>query len=207
MLLVSGGMAISRAFLWFLRKKDVEYLTLGLPRKTRSTCWTPRSLSGTHSVAWTPSSAQSLHHLSPRTTGCAADFLGGDFSLALLASPVSLEQILNRGGKWWFIYTSQADPELKLLKGLEEMLLGPQPPPSRHYQVSGPASARLYPPSSTPGDIPWWQASSELLSLQALEGFSSAETKLRCFRLLLWCCLSLPTSHFSSNYFLFTEQK
>ena len=58
------------------------------------------SLSGTHSVAWTPSSAQSLHHLSPRTTGCAADFLGGDFSLALLASPVSLEQILNRGGKW-----------------------------------------------------------------------------------------------------------
>lgn len=52
----------------------------------------------------------------------------GDFSLALLACPVRLEQILNWGGIWWFIYTSQADPELKLLKGLEEMFNGPTAP-------------------------------------------------------------------------------
>lgn len=101
---------------------------------------------------------------------------GGKFQSGPVGIPVSLEQILNWGGKW-FIYTSQADPELKLLKGLEKMFNGPTAPALRRYQLSGPTSARFYPPSGTPGDVPWLQASSELLSPQALEGFLSAENQ------------------------------
>ena len=71
---------------------------------------------------------------------------------------------------------SQADPELQLLKGLEEMLLGPQSPPSRRYQVSGPPQPGFIQHQALL-EMPLGGKHLSCWSLQALEGSSSAENQ------------------------------
>lgn len=134
---------------------------------------------------------------------------GGDFSLALLASPVRLEQILNWGGRRWFIYTSQADPEVKLLKGLEEMFNGPTAPAIQALPGKWPCLSQAL-STINQALLETSLGGKHLLSCWAFRLWRASyqlKTKLCFIRLLLWCCLSLPTSHFSSKYFLFTEKK